>query len=539
MASKVLMGNMPELMEKILNNLKHEFYSLYCCALVNRYWCKISIPILWQDLFSFSVNPKPLFIPIYFSSLGEDEKFIIKECLKKEGLINIEFSIPLFDYARFLKVLYIYNLEIKIKEWINLKLGQQEPVYNNTWKSPLITLPLKLFIESGATLHEFGLCYSESRKFQSEIFLPLELNVQFFSNLQHLSFSLDEKSSFGIENINKLLRILAKNSTKLSTLSLNLFPGSESQVINTLFPVLKLLIKSQKQLKKFLLCAGADYSTEFFTTKCYTTQFHGIISALESQKNSLQNIRLAGCGFSDEFEVLNNCKNLKTIRIRSCDSKLLKILDYNISTLEITDFQIDVPAIVQILEKFGIFLQRLTFESKVVIRNELLLIEALKSFCPNITYLYITDIGLPTQLLELIGNLQKLQFLSLGFASNVPEEDRKIRVMEFAKILPSTLQYLDLANTWLESFLDILLNHCNAPLKKLLIGSCSFDNEKNVKALINFCIQIGTLNYVGVSKSRYLNSDYDIGNELEKYVKLVPYEHVVYRERNRQYDLID
>ncbi|RIB14329.1 hypothetical protein C2G38_1665761 [Gigaspora rosea] len=539
MTSKVLMGNMPELMEKILNNLKLEFYSLYSCALVNRHWCKISIPILWQDLFSFSVNPKPLFIPIYFSSLGEDEKFIIKECLKEEGL-NIEFSIPLFDYARFLKVLYIYNLEFKVKQWINLKLGQQNSVYTNTWTSPLITLPFKLFIESGATLYEFGLSYSEFLKFQSEIFLPLEQNVQFFSKLQHLSFSLDTNSSLGIENINKLLRILAKNSTKISTLSLDIFSDSKSQVINTLSPALKLLIKSQKQLRKFLLNAGSDYSTEFFTTKVYTTQFHGIISALESQKNSLQNIRLAGCEFSDEFEVLNNCKNLETIRIRNCDSKLLKIFDCNISTLEITDFQIDVPIIIQTLEKFGKLIQRLTFESKVVIRKELLLIEALKSFCPNITYLYITDIGLPTQLIELIGNLQKLQFLSLGFASSVPEEDRKIRVMEFAKILPSTLQYLDLANTWLESFLDILLNNCNAPLKNLLIGSCSFDNEKNVKALINFCLQKGTLNYVGVSKSRYLNLDYDIGNELEKYVKLVPYDHiVVYRDRNRLYDLID
>ncbi|RIB18089.1 hypothetical protein C2G38_2142285 [Gigaspora rosea] len=427
-------------------------------------------------------------------------------------------------------VLYICRLEIQIKKWINLKLGQQKPVYNITWTSPLITLPYKLFIESGATLHEFGLSYYESLKFQSEVFLPLEQNVQFFSRLQNLTLYLDARSSLGIENIDKLLRILAKNSTKISTLNLDLFPDSKSQIFNTLFPAIKLLIKSQKQLRKFLLGAEEDYCSEFFTTNFYTTQFHGIVSALESQKNSLQEIKLVGCGFSDEFEVLSNCKNLETIRIRSCDSKLLKILDHNISTLEISGSRIDVPTIVQILEKFGILLQRLTFVSNAVIRNESLLIEALKSFCPNIIYLYITDIGLPTQLLELISNLQKLQFLSLGFASNVPEEDRKVRVMEFAKILPSTLQYLDLANTWLELFIDILLNHCNAPLKKLLIGSCSFDNEKNVKALINYCIQNGTLNYIGVSKSRrsrYLNSDYDIGNELEKYVKLVPYEHIV------------
>ncbi|CAG8814021.1 13930_t:CDS:1, partial [Gigaspora rosea] len=49
----------------------------------------------------------------------------------------------------------------------------------------------------------------------SEVFLPLEQNVQFFSRLQNLTLYLDARSSLGIENIDKLLRILAKNSTKI------------------------------------------------------------------------------------------------------------------------------------------------------------------------------------------------------------------------------------------------------------------------------------------------------------------------------------
>ena len=65
------MNGMPELMEKILNNLNEESYSLYSCALVSRYWCKMSIPVLWQDPFSF--NQKPLFISKYLTSLDENE----------------------------------------------------------------------------------------------------------------------------------------------------------------------------------------------------------------------------------------------------------------------------------------------------------------------------------------------------------------------------------------------------------------------------------------------------------------------------------
>ncbi|RIB25470.1 hypothetical protein C2G38_469754 [Gigaspora rosea] len=56
MASKILMGDMPELMENILNNLKNDPNSLYSCALASRHWCKMSIPILWQNPFSFIIT---------------------------------------------------------------------------------------------------------------------------------------------------------------------------------------------------------------------------------------------------------------------------------------------------------------------------------------------------------------------------------------------------------------------------------------------------------------------------------------------------
>ncbi|KAF0407962.1 hypothetical protein F8M41_008677 [Gigaspora margarita] len=421
MASKMLMGDMPELMENILKHLNNEIYSLYSCALI----------------------------------------------------------------------------------------------------SPLITLPFKLFLESGAILNEFDLYNSEFLKFELEIFHSLEQNVQFYSRLQYLSLSI--LSNFGIENIAELLRVMTKNTMEISALRLLFHSEFESKLIHTLSPALIHFIKSQEQLRKFI----------FDVDGC--TEFYGIISALESQKNTLQEVILDGCGFSIEFEALNNCKNLETLRILNCDAELLKILDYNInniSTLEISYFQDDEPIIVQILENIGILLQRLKVETGTIISavgEESLLLEALKSFCPNIIYLYIEIIWVSTQLIELIGNLQKLQFLSLGYIYHTPKEERKIQVMQFAKILPLTLQYLNIAlsmpDTLLDPFIDILLDHCNAPLKKLLIGSCNINNEKNTKALIRYCTRIRTLNYVGIVK--YYDLDDDIRNELEKYVTLVPYKHIV------------
>ncbi|RIB24566.1 hypothetical protein C2G38_2069644 [Gigaspora rosea] len=177
------------------------------------------------------------------------------------------------------------------------------------------------------------------------------------------------------------------------------------------------------------------------------------------------------------------------------------------------------------LEKSGILLQRLSFASNDdEIQDDKLLLKALKSFCPNITYLNITNIEFSTQLIELIDNLQKLQFLSLWcfVEDNITDEDLKIQVMQFSEKFPLTLKYFNLKNNWLGSYTTIFLNHCNAPLKKLLIYR--LDNEKISKALVEFCIRKRTLNYVGVN---YLNIDDDIRKEIEVYVTLVPYERIV------------
>ncbi|RIB09635.1 hypothetical protein C2G38_2146460 [Gigaspora rosea] len=452
MAAKIFMGNMPELMEKILNNLNNEFNSLRSCALVSRHWCKMSIPMLWQDPFSFEQNL--LVISIYFSSLGEDEKFI----LKGYG-INEEFSKTLFDYARFLKVLDLACLT--------------------------------------------SLYFPKYLELKSEIFNSFEQNVQFFSQLQELVLG---KISLGfrIESATKLLRILAKNVTKINALKLDRFASDYKQ---QLFHALICIINSQEQLKEFSL-----------VSEKYLSLFYDIISDSEIQNNA-------------EFEKLKDCKKLEILRIKYCDMKLLKIFNYKISTLEIVCLQIDASNIVQILENSCILLQRFKLATEELFEESLLL-ESLEYFCPNITYLNISKIGFSTQLIALISNLQKLQFLTLcctdesidlNDSTDTLEEELKIRAMQFAELLPSTLQYLDLRGTWLNQNMDISLNHCNSPLKKLLIGR--LDDENSSKALIEFCIRIRTLNYVGVLD--YLDLNDNIKKDVEAYVVLVPYERIV------------
>ncbi|KAF0542520.1 hypothetical protein F8M41_004504 [Gigaspora margarita] len=397
MASKIFMGDMPELMGNILNNnLNNEFCFLYSCVLVNRHWCQMSIPILWQTPFSF--DKTPLFISQYFSSLDENEKFGLNE-------YGLDANVPntLFNYASFLKVLNLSSIEIKVEEWIDFQNVD----------------------ECGAILHKLDFHLSD-HEFKPEIFYSLGRNEQFFSQLQNLS--LGQISGHNSESATVLLRILAKNTTTISVLKLErVYSDSKPQLLH----MLAYIIKSQEHLRKFSLY--------------------------------------------------------------------------------------------KILEKSGTLLQRLKLESRGGgIYEEPLLLKTLNSFCPNITYLNFLYIEFSTQLLELISNLQKLQFLtSLWCINCIPEEELIRRLIQFAELLPLTLQYLDLRNIWLNEYIDILLNHCNAPLKKLLIYR--HDNERTVKALIEFCIRKRTLNCVGV------NSYFDesVTKEVEGYVTLAPSKGVI------------
>ncbi|KAF0555461.1 hypothetical protein F8M41_017186 [Gigaspora margarita] len=310
-------------------------------------------------------------------------------------------------------------------------------------------------------------------------------------------------SKFNAENAIKLLKILTKNATKINTLKLDkIFSDCEQKSLNAL----RCIIKSQEQLRQFSLVGGK-----------FPIEFYGIISALESQKNSLQEVTIENCACSTVFKTLMNCKNLEILRLRHCDN--VEILEVSLKTFEITSCTINASNIVQILQKSGTFLQRLKLGP---VGEETLLLETIKSFCPNITYLGLSFFKFSSQLLELIGNLQKLQFLTLWGMSSIPEE-LNMRIIQFAKTLPLTLQYLDLEDFWLfKSNIDILLNHCNVPLKKLIINQL---DKENVKALIEFCIRNKTLQYVNLD--RFQRLDDNIRKEIEVYVTLVPYEQIV------------
>ncbi|RIB23721.1 hypothetical protein C2G38_2170380 [Gigaspora rosea] len=231
-----------------------------------------------------------------------------------------------------------------------------------------------------------------------------------------------------------------------------------------------------------------------------STNFHGIISALESQKNFLQEVII-------------------TLRVRYCDTKQLKVLDCKISSLEIFYCPLD---------------------------EESLLLEAFKSICSNITYLNISNIGFSTQLLELIrrnesffSQLQHLSFgeislvkieMAVAFLRALPKRTTKISALVFNGFefkfteaeydqLQSTLIYIIKSQKQLKLFSIVIEEHAltkycsiisalekktGISLQRLKVESrCEQIQEYSllINALKSFCPNITYLNIMNIGFS--------------------------------------
>ena len=79
--SKLFSGDLPEASICIIRNLRNNFNTLYSLALVNRFWCRLAIPLLWEDPFSIKVQGNLTFhlLNTYFLFLNDNDKNKIKE----------------------------------------------------------------------------------------------------------------------------------------------------------------------------------------------------------------------------------------------------------------------------------------------------------------------------------------------------------------------------------------------------------------------------------------------------------------------------
>ncbi|GBC49748.2 hypothetical protein GLOIN_2v1767282 [Rhizophagus irregularis DAOM 181602=DAOM 197198] len=190
--SKVLSGNLPELTDEILQYFKKDISTLYSCILVNRLWCRLAIPLLWEDPFSIH-NQNYRCIGTYLCFLNEDSKAKFNEYGINDKLL---LSNTLFNYPSFIKYLDTYKVCCSTKKWVSTSVGKG----NEKLESLVYRYLFEVFIENEGILHSFEVALPtgiDHKYFYDNMDLILK-NPNFTCNIKNLK--LDKKFSDCLEN---------------------------------------------------------------------------------------------------------------------------------------------------------------------------------------------------------------------------------------------------------------------------------------------------------------------------------------------------
>ncbi|CAB5209441.1 unnamed protein product [Rhizophagus irregularis] len=112
--SKIFSGDLPELTNEIIQHFRKDTSTLHSCILVNRFWCRLAIPILWEDPFTIS-NRNYRCIEIYLHFLNEDSKAKFNEYGINNNLVPKN---TLFNYPNFIKYLTITGIHFSVEKWV-------------------------------------------------------------------------------------------------------------------------------------------------------------------------------------------------------------------------------------------------------------------------------------------------------------------------------------------------------------------------------------------------------------------------------------
>ncbi|UZO10753.1 uncharacterized protein OCT59_002331 [Rhizophagus irregularis] len=169
------LGNLPELLCEIIQYFRNDLSTLYSCVLVNKLWCRLAIPLLWEDPFSIYAQNFQ-FIDIYLCNLNEDDK-------------------------------------TKFNEYVKQKLANIESISNCS----IYRLLFKMFIENEGNLHSFEVevCTSNDCNCLKDIMELILQNPNFNCNIRNLMFSIDVIDLN--TNIFSLLKFLCFNCNSISS----------------------------------------------------------------------------------------------------------------------------------------------------------------------------------------------------------------------------------------------------------------------------------------------------------------------------------
>ncbi|PKC60760.1 hypothetical protein RhiirA1_539631 [Rhizophagus irregularis] len=406
--SKIFSGDLPELIYEIIKNFQNDYSTLYSCVLINRLWCRLAIPLLWENPFSYFTNNYN-FIEVYLQNLNDDLKTKINEYQ------IIDYLLPsnkvLFNYPSFIRYLNIYKIIISIERWLK---SNYKTSTTPEFKILINISLIKSFIENKVNLHTFEIeiiCYNNyDDKIYDNILEIILQDSNFINNIKNLKFSILSSNTL-IEHISQIT-------------------SSQQNLKRILLGYYNLYLYQSLLLSKEFNCSNTLNTIIF-----YYVDFKGINNLVEifEKLNVLESVHIIYCISLDSFiqQIINLTKPFKL-------KSLYLYRKWNINPLQL---------LLQLLQKCGNYLENLGYNSNYSPSLRQLL-ELITKYCRNIKVLSLFGVEahiIPT-VFDLIENIkQNLNYLSIDIKGFRADYNVKLLILQnLGKALPSKLEYLGL-----------------------------------------------------------------------------------------------
>ncbi|RIA84330.1 hypothetical protein C1645_832444 [Glomus cerebriforme] len=343
-----------------------EEFALHSCLLVNRLWCKISIRILWRDIWDFKhsisyrhqsrISSKILSTLV--ACLPDESKEIL---YKNSILISTPTSNPpLFNYPAFCKVLSINDICQIIYMGLNIKSSTSLSL-----NCLVVDEFIKMFTNQNSSLKR--LTYSSNYIYNITL---NDISYTCFSgvnlvNLSELRCSSDINSEFYYQ--------LSQTCHNLQLLAIDFEPKPVSNE-------LKGLISSQKNLKNLRLSAfnGGDWTD--------------ILSSLIKHSNTLTKLYLTSDNGNLPLSFVASFPNLQQVELSffcgGVYSKNFESLQYatfpKLQILNIPDYFPEPEYVINFLRINGKNLEKIYFFNQNNVLNL-----SIAELCPNLKKVFV------------------------------------------------------------------------------------------------------------------------------------------------------
>ncbi|PKY17716.1 hypothetical protein RhiirB3_430388 [Rhizophagus irregularis] len=438
--SKLFSGDLPELTYDIIKYLQNDYSTLYSCILVNRLWCRLAIPLLWENPFSICTGNYN-FIEMYLHNNLNNE-FITK--LNEYKIINNSlFTNTLFNYLSFLKYLNTHKFITSVDKWFESVIRNRKFEIRDLFKDfDLVSkLIFKIFIENEIKLHTL------------EIWIPSTYYITYFNEILELILQ-NQNFIHNIENLKLYINFYDENMV---------FYNHILKVIHLHQNLKKILIGSgyESLCQSLLLSKDYNCSNTLNTITFYYVDFRVIINLdkILEQLNVLESVHIINCSFLNDNSFTQQIINLsKPFKLKSL------ILN---EVLQFESFQ-------QLLLKSGDYLENFGLELNYGLSSRQALLGLIIKHCKNIKFLDLCEFEHQTtyKIFDLIENIkQNLNYLSINiWKDNNLTNGSSIILKNLGQALPSKLEYLSLILTVKESdFKAFLENSQDVFINKLLI----------------------------------------------------------------------